>query len=367
LTSGLFSLPLPPTAAGDVVLRAHPAKRSPAEPCSFIAGPENALVRSLATAATAKSLAYNPIVLCGPAGVGKSSVGQALFARRRDLLSLADCLSTTATDLIHGLAEAIETNAAPEYRVRHQRCNLLFIDDVHRLADKPAAQQFLIATLDALLARGVLVIATLRQFPQATEGLLPGLASRLAGGLLVRLSPPGLEARRELVAQEAARLHLKLTEPALLRLAGEGPQAQQFLSASRVRQAVIEAAFAAQQDPLADAPFEKKTKPSAEPNETKIVFRHVASAVAKHFSITLGDLKSKSRRQALADARGMAIYIARRLTGASYAAIGRSFGGRDHTTVLHAHRKVTALINRDDEARRLVDDISAAVAAELGR
>jgi len=87
-------------------------------------------------------------------------------------------------------------------------------------------------------------------------------------------------------------------------------------------------------------------------------------AVARHFDLSVTDLKSPSRRQAIVEARSLAMYIARRLTGASYAEIGRHFGDRDHTTVLHACRKLTQAVAADERTRRIANDLTSQIAAE---
>jgi chromosomal replication initiator protein len=101
-----------------------------------------------------------------------------------------------------------------------------------------------------------------------------------------------------------------------------------------------------------------------ESSAAKSVCRHVAAAVARHFDLTATELKGKSRRQAVAEARSLAMYIARRLTKASYAELGRHFGGRDHTTVLHACRKVAREVGLDETTRRIADDLTIQIAAK---
>jgi chromosomal replication initiator protein len=355
LISGLFSLPLTPTHGADFALRE--SRGSVSE--WFIAGPENALVRSLASAVSSRELPYNPIVLHGPAGAGKSSVAEALVALRREKFGLTEVISTTAADLVRALAHAAEAGSAMELRARHHRCDILFVDDVHRLAGKPAVQEFLLAAIDALVHRGSLVMVTLRHSPLATRRLSRQLASRLAGGLVVNLALPGPLARRELVRQSASRFNLRLTDEEVSRLAhSRNGATEPFVTAAQLRQLVLKLA--------ADGEFHipKKRKPAADDAGATTVYRRAATVVAKHFGLTLTELKSKSRRQALADARGLAMYLARQVSGASYAEIGRHFGGRDHTTVLHACQKTASALGRDDYLRQLIDELAAQIVAE---
>src|SRR5439155_8842793 len=191
---GLFSLPLAPAEPGRRPLRAQcSASEMPAQE-PFFAGPENALVRALAIAVAADPPIYNPIVLYGATGVGKSSVALALAVTRRHVLQLGGAILTTGADFARGLAEAVENDSVNDLRAKYHRCDLLLIDDLHQLASKLPAQQFLLVAIDALVRRGSLVIATLRAALGGTRrvaGLTAPLVSRLNGGLFVPIAPPG--------------------------------------------------------------------------------------------------------------------------------------------------------------------------------
>lgn len=355
--SGLFSLPFAPAGSANLALSEPSATAFE----SFIAGSENALVRSLALAVTRRDLPYNPIVLYGAAGAGKSSVASGLAALRRQQFGLKEVIETSGADLARALAHAVETASVTDLKARHRRCDILLVDDVHKLAGKPAAQEFLITTLDALTHRGSLVIVTLRQSPMATARLNPQLVSRLMSGAVVGLALPGPLTRRELVRQMASRMRLSLADADVSRLACSGEKAREpFLAASRLRQSVLR--LAAESD-LGD--LNSSTKSSGkELSYVKSVCRQATSAVAKHFGLTLGELKGKSRRQVVADARGLAMYVSRQLTGASYAEIGRQFGGRDHTTVLHAFQKIAAAVDRDRSMRQLVEELAGQIVSD---
>src|SRR5262245_28140494 len=303
----------------------------------FIVGPENALVRELVRAVASSAPGYNPLVIYGASGVGKSTLAHLLADQWQQAHVGANIIRTTAADLARALAHAAETNSVADLRTRHQRCNLLLIDDLHQLADRPAAQQFLTTTIDALLRRGVLVIATLRQLPIETDSLLPMLASRLSAGLAVPLVPPAALARQEIVRELAAQLDLRLPDEAAARLVGAGRRRPSATTVPQLRHVLMQRASSVAHGRPVDQ------SPRADQPDAKAAFRHITSAVARHFQLTAAELKSPSRRQHVVEARSTAMYLCRTLTDASLAEIGRHFGNRDHTTVLHACQKMQEL------------------------
>jgi chromosomal replication initiator protein len=350
LTTALFTLPLPAATADAPLLR----DGNPSESSHFFAGPENALVRSIVHLVDGQIGSNSPLVLYGPRGVGKSALALALAARRRMSQGLESVIVTTAPDFARSLADAVEADSVADHRSRHQRCDLLVIDDLHRLTNKPAAQQFLISALAALQKRGSLVIATLNQLPQATPGLTPALVSRLMGGLVVRLALPGPLARRELARQAATQANLQLNEQEIDRLAGSSDEStDHYLSAAKIRELVLRLAA------------DQELGPQPEPaKQHKALCRRVTTLVAKHFALPVSELRGKSRRQAIADARGLAMYLVRRLTAMSYADVGRLFGNRDHTTVLHACRKIESQLTPGSQMRTVVDELVLQLGAE---
>jgi len=350
LTTALFTLPLPAATAGGLLLRVGNESAGG----HFFAGPENALVRSIVRLVDDEIGTNSPLVLYGPRNVGKSALALALAERRRECKALESVIITTGPDFARGLADAVEADSTADHRARHQRCDLLVIDDLHRLAKKPAAQQFLIPALDALQKRGALVLVTLNQSPQATPGLIPALVSRLMGGLVVRLALPGPQARCELARQAAKRTKVVLSDEEIDRLARpKDDTIDPYLSAAKIRELVLRLAA---NNELGPQPETAK--------QYKILCRRVMLLVAKHFDLSVTELRSQSRRQAVADARGLAMYLVRRLTAMSYADIGKLFGKRDHTTVLHACRKIESQMADENPMRALVDELVMQLGAE---
>lgn len=365
MISGLFSIPMRDAFAPPGRLRAT----APLSESRFVVGPENALVCELVQTARADSPRYNPVVLYGASGVGKTTLAHLLADERERSRDLSHVLRTSASELAQSLARAAETNSVADLRTQYHRCDLLLFDDLHDLDERPAAQQFLLAAIDALVRRGVLVLATLRQLPSETEALAPTLASRLSGGLVVPLVPPGAQARQQIARQLAERLDLRLSDKQLQALAGgesrstrRGPSTVPQLRHVLMQLASTGGLAAAIRSAPAPAP-----DLVAEPADAKTVFRQAAAAAGKHFHVSLGDMKGKSRRQHVVEARSAAMYLCRQLTDASYAEIGRHFGNRDHTTVLHACRKIQERAERDPAAARVLGHLQLQITTDSVR
>jgi chromosomal replication initiator protein len=333
----------------------------------FVVGPENALVKALASSVTAQPIAHNPIVLCGASGVGKTTLAHLLAQRRQAAVELKNTILTTSADLFRALAHAADTNSVADLRSRYHRCDLLLVDDIERLVGKPAAQQFLVTTIDVLIQRGVLLLATMRRLPQETPGLLPTLASRLSGGLVVPLIPPALPTRKALVEQYAAQIGLPLTEELAACLAAPKASGHRHATAPQLRHAVLQLGASARDQHIAVKRSLVSEVLDQEAPESKAVFRQVTAAVSKQWRVGVGELRGKSRPQAIAEARSLAMLLCRRLTEASFAEIGHYFGNRDHTTVIHACRKANQMLLADPALARTVEDLATQITtSEIG-
>jgi chromosomal replication initiator protein len=264
-----------------------------------------------------------------------------------------------SADFARAYAHAVETDALNDFRAKHRQVSLLAIDDLHHLDGKEAAQLELTRTLDELRRRDGLLWAASRHAPGELNGMTPALASRLSEGLVVPLQPPAAAARR-VILERLAKLHgVELPEPvvellirsssggspllatapelnhALLQLRTESQLARRSIDASLARRIV------------------DRQRANGQPS-----MEAITTAVCRYFNLTAAELKSPARRREVVRARGVAILLTRRLTDTSLEQLGRQFGGRDHTTVLHACRKTEALLKTDAAIRQAVDQIT---------
>ena len=325
----------------------------------FIAGPENRLAAvAVASLLEETPSRFNPLVIHGPSGTGKTHLAYGLaqsWAARRDgpeSNSADDIVYLPAIDFANDLAAAIERETMPEFRRRFRGASLLVIEDLTQLATRRPAQQELVHTLDAVIDGGGQVVATSRVPPAAISSFAPELCSRLTGGLVVPLLPPGPATRQALIERLATSRNIDLPAAAVRLLAdgveGTAPELLGALSELHV-QADLDG------EPIDTARVRRwlagrqlRLQPS---------LRTIARMSAKYFGLRVADLSSPSRRRSVVRARSVAMYLARQITSKSLEQLGLHFGGRDHTTVLHSYRTVEAQVCTDPAVRRAVSDI----------
>jgi chromosomal replication initiator protein len=320
----------------------------------FVGDSENVLVSAAAHALLAPEPRYNPLVFCGPTGVGKSLLLHVLAQRWREEHPQAKVIAISGADFARTYAHAIQTDTVGDHRARLTRASLLAFDGLEEFIKKPGAQQELIHTLDAALAEGVRVLVASRESLSPSGPFLPGLASRLSGGLVIPLAPPGTAARQAILARltqdAAARWSVDALETLSTELCGTAVELRQAVH--QISQEVFR--HSATVDATAVHRFLEERTEQRRPTVTKI-----ASRVAKRFRLKAADLQGKTRRREVVQARGVARLLARRLTGASYEAVGRHFGGRDHSTVMHACRRIAEQVKSDPTLQRTVEELAS--------
>lgn len=339
MLEGVVSLPLVgPNPPGDPSVRKEGAGGHPL----FVVGPENRLVEAvLAAVSGGEPGIYNPLVLHGPSGSGKSHLAWGLAQLWKTQLG-RKVEYDTADDFARKLIDARHTHALEDFRARYRRANLFVLEHLERVSNQPTAQEELINTIDALLSSGGQVLITAASAPGEIPNLLAGLAGRLVAGLVVALALPGVEARAEILRALARGRHLDVSE-AVVRVLAEGLRSSpaelqgvvaRMESAVRIEGKALDVELA-------------RELVSQHRGQHPPDLRRIAGCTARYFSLRVAELRGPSRRQAVVKARGVAMYLARRLTYESLEQIGGYFGGRDHTTVLHAFRKMEGLLSTE--------------------
>ncbi|MHB0956630.1 MAG: helix-turn-helix domain-containing protein [Pirellulaceae bacterium] len=365
MVSGVFSIPLEtyPSPAHEAEPQGTPRAVAVRQ---YIGSDENRLVEFAVQALLTRDRRYNPVLFVGPSGTGKSLLALGLAERWRRERVGEFVVATCGADFARSFAYALDTDSVADWRARHGAASLFVLDDLQQMDQKPAAQEELARLLDQLLDAGQAVLVTASQTPAASDRFLPGLCSRLSGGLSVPLHAPGVPARRVLLRQIADLHDVRLSDAAIEMLA-EGPTDAESdrWTVPQLNHAVVQLSHAARLEATSIELDEIRLFWKIQAHERQPTLRLITGKVAKHFSVTVAQLRGPSRRSYVVRARGVAMWLARTLTSTSLESVGTYFGDRDHTTVLHACRKTESLRHTDPAIARALDELAEQLSGPL--
>jgi len=320
---------------------------------TLIVGPENELVaEALGTLCEELGTSYNPLLICGAPGLGKSHIARGLAAHwQRKWGDPGAVLVLGGGEFAAIYAQAVERDQLRPFQTSLRQRRLLVIDDLTQLAGKRTALLELQYSFDELLANGGAMAFTSRMAPEMIHGMTAPLAARLQSGLFSTLHAPGAAVRLAMWERYTAAQGFAATENSLHALA-HGI----VLTAADIWQL---AADLASQSPdgrtvMAEA---ARAALSSQRGGYKPSVKAIANLSAKYFSLKPAELFSPTRRRAVVTARNLAMYLARQLGEISLEQLGKHFGGRDHTTVLHGIRTIEQRIRTDPAIRQAHDDL----------
>lgn len=348
-----------PLAGGRRRSARGPGGPAPAGPSvdAFACGPENRLcaaaIGRLLRAATDRAQAPgpSPVTLIGPSGVGKSHLAHAVVDAWNTGRGSGSAACVTAADFARRWAGAVEDRAVADFRRQTRSLSLLALEDLHRLTPRAELYAELAETLDAVQARGGVVLLTSLTSPASIGALPKALLSRLAGGLLVEVAPPGPEAAVALLALALRAEGCPATAAGVAGLARALPAEPLTLlraaaeARSRFAGRPLTAALAGE---VAAALLPSHSPPA----------KALAGLVARRFGVSMRSLLGPTRRQSVVQARAVAIYLMRTLTPLTYVEIGTLLGGRDHKTIIHNFRRVERSLASDPLLAETVADLA---------
>lgn len=344
----------PSTGAFPASARPHPGYTLD----RFAVGASNRLAHAAARlVAEEPGSRYNPLVLCGGPGLGKTHLAHAIAGALAGKGLRVELLP--AEGFTNAFLASLNSDRIEEMRARLRGADALVVDDLGFLASKTRTQEEFAHTFDALHAQGRQIVVTLDRAPDAVPGFSERLATRLASGLVAGIDPPERETRLAILRALAKRRGLDLGPEVLDLVARRAAASVRHLEGAVLRIEALARAGGARAD-LALARAALRHLEAQE--EGAVTPARILAAAAEHYGVDAGALRAHGRTRALVEPRQVAMFLMRRLTRMSLAEVGSFFEGRDHATVLHAERKVRRL----EEASPVVRDALAELSRRLG-
>ncbi len=317
---------------------------------TFVAGPSNQLAYAAAQAAASTyPPKYNPVFVCGGVGLGKTHLLHAIGHHIIKTRPNARLLYLSGEQFMNEYIHAIRTNQMHEFRRSYREdCDVLLVDDVQFLAGKDGTQDEFFHTFNALHDTHRQIVLTADRKPYEISDIADRLRTRFAWGLLADIEPPELEVRVAILRKKAAAENIHLPDDVALYIAGAIKSNVRELEGALIRLA----AYASLSRREINLDFARETLEGSitRPPE-HLTCEHILKAVAGYYNVKVSDLKSARRHKSIAGPRAVAMYLARTHTNESYPDLGRSFGGKHHTTVISAVEKITRKLQENSALR----------------
>lgn len=324
---------------------------------TFVIGPGNRFAHAASLAvAEAPAGAYNPLFVYGGVGLGKTHLMHAIGHFVTEHSKGAQVVYLTSEKFTNEFINAIQYNKADEFRNRYRNIDVLLIDDIQFLAGKEQTQEEFFHTFNALHEASKQIVISSDRPPKEIPTLEDRLRSRFEWGLITDIQPPDLETRIAILRKKAKAEGFDISDEVMVYIANQIDSNIRELEGALIR--VVAYSSLINQDFSVDLAAEalKDILPTKRPKVITIL--NIQKVVSSHFQMRIEDLKGKRRTRTVALARQVAMYLSRELTDASLPKIGQEFGGRDHTTVLHAYDKITSLVEQDAELAKTIELIT---------
>jgi chromosomal replication initiator protein len=322
---------------------------------SFVVGSSNQFAQAACQAvAELPSRAYNPLFIYGGVGLGKTHLLHAVGHQSARLFPGLTVVYLSSERFTNELINAIRYDRTAEFRGRYRTIDLLLIDDIQFISGKERTQEEFFHTFNDLYESRKQIIVSSDCSPKDIPEIEERLRSRFEWGLIADIQPPDFETRVAILKKKAALERVVLPDDVAYLIAGRVKSNIRELEGSLTRMI----AFCALTGREMNVDLAQEVLADLWGEEEKIVtIEQVQRKVCELFGVKPSDLKAKTRTKTIAFPRQVAMYLARQLTHASLAEVGRAFGGKDHTTVLHAVDKIQTLLQEDPKLRKTVDSL----------
>jgi chromosomal replication initiator protein len=324
---------------------------------TFVIGSGNRFAHAASLAvAEAPAKAYNPLFIYGGVGLGKTHLMHAIGHYVLEHKPNAKVVYLSSEKFTNEFINSIRDNKAVEFRNKYRNVDVLLIDDIQFLAGKESTQEEFFHTFNTLHEESKQIVISSDRPPREIPTLEDRLRSRFEWGLITDITPPDLETRIAILRKKAKSEGLDIPNEVMLYIANQIDTNIRELEGALIR--VVAYSSLINKDINADLASEalKDIIPSSKPKV--ITIHEIQRTVGEHYSVKLEDFKAKKRTKSVAFPRQIAMYLSRELTDYSLPKIGEEFGGRDHTTVIHAHEKISRLLQSDLQLQRQMKELN---------
>jgi len=313
---------------------------------TFVIGKGNQMAHAAALVVSEEpGTIYNPLFFYGGVGLGKTHLMHAIGQQFLQINPNARIKYVSSENFANDFINSIQNRTQEKFRQNYRNVDLLLVDDIQFFADKEGTQEEFFHTFNALYDDRKQIVLTSDRLPNEIPKLQERLVSRFAWGLSVDITPPDLETRIAILRKKANAEGLEIPNDTLSYIAGQIDSNIRELEGALVR---VQAYSAIQRNDITTSLAADALK-SMLKNDTKqnVSIASIQQKVSKYYQISLADLKGKKRVRQIVMPRQIAMYLSRELTSMSLPKIGKEFGGKDHTTVIHAHEKIKKILNEE--------------------
>ena len=318
---------------------------------SFVEGKSNQLARAASIQISNNpGSEYNPLYIYGGVGLGKTHLMHAIGNQIKQNNPSANLLYVNCERFVSDMVKALQHSKMNEFKDSYRNLDALLVDDIQFLADKSRSQEEFFHTFNSLYESGAQMVITCDRFPREIEGLEDRIRSRLGWGLAVDIKPADLETRVAILNSKAELVNVHLPEEVAFFISVRFKSKNRELEGA-LKRVIEQARFTGQS--ITQEFTRQALKELLAVQDKLVTIENIQKLVAEYYKIRVADLLSSRRNRSITRPRQIAMSLAKSLTRHSLPEIGNAFGGRDHTTVLHACRKVAELRGED---RRIEED-----------
>ncbi len=330
---------------------------------TFVIGSGNRFAHAASLAvAEAPAKAYNPLFIYGGVGLGKTHLMHAIGHYVTEHNPNAKVVYLSSEKFTNEFINSIRDNKTIDFRNKYRTVDILLIDDIQFLAGKEQTQEEFFHTFNALHEENKQIIISSDRPPKEIPTLEDRLRSRFEWGLITDITPPDLETRIAILRKKAKADGLDIPNEVMLYIANQIDTNIRELEGALIRVVAYSSLVNEDIDASLAASALKDIIPSSRPKQ--ITIQRIQETVGSRFNVPLEDFAAKKRTKSVAFPRQIAMYLSREMTDFSLPKIGEEFGGRDHTTVIHAHEKISKMLADDIQLQKEIDELTELIKTE---